>query len=142
MRVSELMSNQVISVTPESSATEAAQLFYRHNIGILPVCTSDGRLRGMVTDRDLVTRCVAAESDPQATSVREIMTRNVVSVSPEADVREAAKLMANQQIRRLPVVSGEHVVGMLSLGDVAQNDRYDMEAAKALTEITKQNKEF
>jgi len=136
MRVSEIMSPSVIKVTPEDSVMEASRLLSRHNIGALPVCSLDGRIRGIVTDRDIVIRCVASEADPEQTSIREIMTRAVLGVSPEADVREAARIMSTEQVRRLPVLTGGKVVGMLSLGDVAKNPSFDMEASKALSEIS------
>ena len=136
MLVSDLMNPNVVSIAPDESAALAARLLRRHNIGSLPVCSLDGRIRGIVTDRDIVLRCVAAESDPEQTKVREIMSRGVVSVGPEADVREATRLMAHEQVRRLPVVDDGRVVGMLSIGDMAKNARFDMEAAKALAEIS------
>ena len=137
MRVSELMNPNVVSITPDEPAALAARLLSRHNIGALPVCSLDGKLRGMVTDRDIVLRCVAAESDPQSTRIREIMTRGVVSVTPDEDVREAAHKMANEQVRRLPVIDGTgSVIGMLSLGDMARCRAVDMEAARALSEIS------
>ena len=111
-------------------------MFHRHNIGALPVCGADGTLRGIVTDRDIVTRCIAAESDPEQTRIREIMTRGVTTVTPDDDVREATRLMASEQVRRLPVVQSGQVVGMLSLGDMARHHSYDMEASKALSEIS------
>ncbi|MDR1669633.1 MAG: CBS domain-containing protein [Oscillospiraceae bacterium] len=137
MRVSELMNANVVSITPDEPALLAARLLSRHNIGSLPVCSLDGKLRGMVTDRDIVLRCVATESDPQTMRVREIMTRGVVSVSPDDDVREAAHKMAHEQVRRLPVVNvSGAVVGMLSLGDMAKSRAMEMEAANALSEIS------
>lgn len=142
MRVSELMNPNVVSITPEESTALAARLLNRHNIGSLPVCSPDGRLRGIVTDRDIVLRCVAAESDPASTRVREIMTRGVVCVSPEEDVREATRLMSAEQVRRLPVVRDGRVVGMLSLGDMAKTSDFDMEASKALSEISSNIKKF
>ena len=142
MKVSQLMSSNVISVSPQESAANAARLISRNNIGSLPVCLEDGKLRGIVTDRDIVTRCIAAESDPETTKVREIMTRGVVCVSPEADVREATRIMAGEQIRRLPVTSDGRVVGMLSLGDMAKTQSYDMEASKALSEISMPTRKY
>ena len=137
MRVSDLMNANVISITPDEPAALAARLLSRHNIGALPVCSLDGKLRGMVTDRDIVLRCVANECDPQSTRIREIMTRGVVSVTPDDDIREAAHKMAHEQVRRLPVVSDTGaVVGMLSLGDMARSRAADMEAANALSEIS------
>ena len=136
MQVKDLMNPSVVSIEPTSSASLAARLISRHNVGVLPVCSSDRRLRGVVTDRDIVLRCVAAEEDPAQTMVRDIMTRNCATVSPGDDCREATRLMAAQQVRRLPVVEGGKVVGMISLGDLAKSHRYDMEAAQALSEIS------
>ena len=135
MQVSELMNPSVVTIEPTSSAALAARLISRHNIGALPVCASDGRLRGMVTDRDIVLRCIAAEEDPAQTLVRDIMTRECATVAPGDDCREATRIMSAQQVRRLPVVEGGKVVGMISLSDLARSHRYDMEAAQALCEI-------
>lgn len=89
MQVRELMNPAVVTVEPSSSAALAARLISRHNVGALPVCGGDGRLRGIVTDRDIVLRCVAAEEDPAQVPVRDIMTRNCATVSPGDDCREA-----------------------------------------------------
>ena len=136
MLVSDLMSDSVITIAPDEPASLAARLLYRHNIGSVPVCTPDGRLRGIVTDRDIVLRCVAAENDPDTTPVREIMTRNIITVKSQDDVREAARQMADAQVRRLPVVEGDRLVGLLALGDMAKTHQFDMEASKALSEIS------
>jgi len=136
MEVRDLMNSSVVSIEPTSSAALAARLISRHNVGALPVCSADRRLRGVVTDRDIVLRCVAAEEDPAQTMVRDIMTRNCATVSPGDDCREASRVMAVQQVRRLPVVEGGKVVGMISLGDLARSHRMDMEAAQALSEIS------
>jgi CBS domain-containing protein len=136
MLVSDLMTDSVISIAPDEPAALAARLLFRHNIGSVPVCSEDGRLRGIVTDRDIVLRCVAAENDPEITPVREIMSRNIIAVSPSDDVREAARQMASAQVRRLPVVESGKLVGMLALGDMAKTHSFDMEASKALSEIS------
>ena len=136
MLIRDLMNPSVVTIEPTSSAALAARLISRHNVGALPVCAGDGRLRGVVTDRDIVLRCVAAEEDPAQTPVRDIMTRCCATVSPEDDCREATRLMAAQQVRRLPVVEDGKVVGMISLSDLARSRRFDMEAAQALCEIS------
>ena len=136
MLISDIMSPNLVSITPEETASLAARLLYRHNIGALPVCGDDGRLRGIVTDRDIVLRCVAAENDPATTPIKEIMTKGVVSVGPGDDARVATRIMAAEQVRRLPVLSDGKVVGMVSLGDLAKTQAYDMEASKALSEIS------
>jgi CBS domain-containing protein len=136
MQVKDLMSSGVVSISPEETASLAARLLSRHNVGSLPVCSSDGSLHGIITDRDIVLRCIAAENPPDRTPVRDIMTSGVVTVSPGDDLREASRLMAEKQVRRLPVVDEGRVVGMLSLGDLAKTREFDMEASKALSEIS------
>lgn len=135
MKVSELMSRQVVSVSPEESAAVAARVLARTNVGCLPVCDPDGTLRGMLTDRDIVLRCVAASADPAATTVGTIMTSRVLSVSPEEDADRAAEIMAREQVRRLPVADGMQVVGMISLADLVEKGHHKMEAAECLKEI-------
>ena len=130
------MSANVVSMKVDDSAAQAAGVLARHHIGMLPVCAADGRLRGIVTDRDIVLRCIACESVPEQTRLREIMTRGVVTVSPDADVREAAQRMASEQVRRLPVTEAGRVVGVLSLADLARTHSFDMEASKTLSEIS------
>ena len=135
MEVRALMSRDVVTVSPKEPATVAARMLARYNIGALPVA-ENGRLRGMITDRDIAVRCVAAGRDPGQTPVEEIMTGRVVSAAPGDDAEEAARCMAREQIRRLPVVERGCVVGMLSLGDLSVNDRMKMEASACLSEIS------
>ena len=104
MQVRDLMNPSVVSITPGESAALAARLLSRHNVGALPVCSENGTLRGMVTDRDIILRCIAAEEDPAKTPVKDIMTRACAVVAPEDDIREATRLMAVNQVRRLPVL--------------------------------------
>ena len=136
MLVSQMMNTNVVSILPDESTSLAARLLDRHNIGSLPVCDSGGHIKGIVTDRDIVLRCVAADGDPSQTPVGEIMSRCIVSVSPGDNVTEAARLMAGEQIRRLPVIDSGRVVGMLSLGDMARRREFDTEASKALSDIS------
>ena len=136
MEVKELMNPSVVTIEPTASAALAARLISRHNVGALPVCGADRRLRGMVTDRDIVLRCVAAEEDPAQTMVRDIMTRNCATVAPGDDCREAPRIMSARQVRRLPVAEEGRLVGMISLSDLARSRRFDMEAAQALCEIS------
>ena len=136
MLVKELMTSGVVTVEPGSSAALAARLLSRHNVGALPVCSREGRLRGMVTDRDIILRCIAPEDDPAQTPVRDIMSRACAYTSPDMDCLQAGALMAQHQVRRLPVVEKGRVVGILTLSDLARCGRYDMEAARALSEIS------
>ena len=136
MRVRDLMSKSVVTITPEESAALAARLLSRHELGALPVCAADGTLADIVTDRDIVTRCVAAGEEPGRVPVRDIMSPAPSVITPETPISDAARLMAQRQVRRLPVVEQGHVVGMLSLGDLARSRRTDTEAAEALSDIS------
>lgn len=136
MRVQDLMSKSVVTITPEESAALAARLLSRHELGSLPVCAADGTLVGIVTDRDIITRCVAAGEEPGRVPVRDIMSPAPSVITPETPISAAARLMAQRQVRRLPVVEQGHVVGMLSLGDLARSRRTDTEAAAALSDIS------
>lgn len=142
MKVSDLMSTNVVTVPPDFSAADAAKTMERSDTGLVPVCGSDGRVQGVLTDRDIITRCVAARIDPKQAKVQDLMTRGVISVSPDEDVKTAADIMSGEQVRRLPVVEHERLVGILSLADLVHSDIYDMEAAQALTEITDCTHEF
>ncbi len=134
MRVSDLMSRNVISAAPGCTALEASRLLRQHNIGALPVVDEAGRLQGIVTDRDIVTRCVAAQANPATTPLSAVMTREAVTAAPGDDIRDAAQCMADKQVRRLPVMEDSRLVGMLSLGDISGVNRG--EAAQALEEIS------
>lgn len=136
MFIRELMNPSVVTIEPTATASLAARLLSRHNVGMLPVCGSDQRLRGVVTDRDIVLRCIAGEEDPAQTPVRDIMSRRCTTVAPGDDCRTAAQLMAEHQVRRLPVVEQGKLVGVVSLGDLARSRQFDLEAAQALCEIS------
>ena len=136
MLVSEIMNPGVVSVSPEESAAYTSRLLYRHNIGSVPVCGPDGTLEGIVTDRDIVLRVVAADNDPHTTPVKDIMSRSVITVQPDDDVNRVSMLMSASQVRRLPVVDEGKVVGMVSLGDLSLIDSFSTEAGATLGDIS------
>ena len=136
MKVKDVMTNQVIRISPEESASVAARTLTHYNIGVLPVCTHDGKVSGMLTDRDIVTRCLAAERAPGKTRVGEIMTASVVSATPDMEAGAAAAAMAKAQVRRLPVVDRGKLCGMVTLGDLSRNEESAYDATDALAEIT------
>lgn len=135
MKIRDIMTDSVVKIHPEETVAVAARTLAHYNIGILPVCGGDGRVCGLVTDRDLVTRCMAAGRSPENTRVREVMTGQVVSAQPDMDTGAAAHLMGRQQIRRLPVVENGRLCGMVSLGDLANRDECNPDAADALGDI-------
>ena len=134
MKVSDIMSGGVVTINQREPVIAAARLFKRMNLGALPVTDRTGRLVGMLTDRDIVLRCVAAGADAREQTVADIMTRGIVTAVPGQSVAEAAKAMGRGQVRRLPVVERGRLVGMLSLADMAR--RCDTEAAAALADIS------
>jgi CBS domain-containing protein len=136
MKLRELMTQNVIRIHPEEPVEVAARTLTQYNIGALPVCGRDGQLYGMVTDRDLVIRCMAAGRSPSSMKVQEVMTGKVISAGPDMEASAAAHLMGRQQIRRLPVVDNGKLCGMVSLGDLAGREESTMDAADALTEIS------
>ena len=136
MKVKELMSSPVISIGAGESVEVAARTLAHYNIGVLPVCDQNGQICGLVTDRDLATRCMAANRVPGKTTVREVMTGQVISVKPDMNASVAAHLMGAQQVRRLPVTENGKLCGMLSLGDIASREENVLDAADALADIT------
>ena len=134
MQIQDIMSRRVICVEQNASVREAAELMQLYNIGALPV-VEKGDVRGMLTDRDIVTRCVNCGQDPNTTHVKEIMTPNATMVRDCAPLSDAVRMMACEQIRRLPVVHGTELVGFLSFADIARL-KSDVEVAEAISEIS------
>ena len=117
--VQEAMTPNPTAITPDTTLQEAAGLMKTEDVGALPI-VEDGRLKGVVTDRDIAIRAVA-EGVAADTAVRDIASTDVVSIDPQQSLEEAARLMAQHQIRRLPVVEEDGVLaGMLAQADVAQ----------------------
>ena len=135
-RLKEIMTPSVEVVTPETTLQEAAQMMRDLDVGPLPVCDGDA-LVGMVTDRDITVRAVAEGKDPQYATVREVMTDEVYYVYEDQTVEEAATLMAERQVRRLPVLSREErLTGIISLGDLAVETGEDERTGEVLEEIS------
>jgi CBS domain-containing protein len=119
MKLREIMTREVETITPDASLPDAAQKMKTLDIGALPVC-DDNRMIGMITDRDITVRAVAEGQDPAAMCVGDVMSPDLVFCYDDQDVQEAAKLMEEKQIRRLPVMDrSKRLVGIVSLGDIA-----------------------
>lgn len=117
--VKDAMSSDVKAATPSLSLADAAKLMKQEDVGSVPVVDGE-RLIGMLTDRDIVVRGIADGSDPHAVTAGDIASRDIVTVRPDDDLDEALRLMAQHQVRRLPVVDDGHLVGVLAQADVAQ----------------------
>jgi len=136
MKVKDIGLKEVHSAEPSSNLAEVAVLMKRHNVGVVPIC-EDGKLLGMITDRDIVLSCVAAAMQPEQCRAREFMTSNPVTVSSDNDLEKVAEMMGQEQVRRLPVVDGGRLVGIVSLGDVSialEDDRFLAETLRRISE--------
>jgi CBS domain-containing protein len=138
MNIRDIMTPNPRTVSPDDSIESAARIMRDEDTGAVPV-VQDGRPVGMLTDRDIVIRVVAEGG--RAQSVREIVSGRVISVSPDATTREATDLMSEHQIRRLPVVENERLVGIVSLGDLAVKEAKDRRVGDTLQSISEGVKE-
>jgi CBS domain-containing protein len=136
MQVREVMTRDVEVVRPDIPIREAAERMRSLDVGLIPVCDGE-RLVGMLTDRDITVRAVAAGKDPNGTSVREVMTADAICIPEDQEVDEAASLMEEGQIRRLPVLNADkRLVGIISLGDIAVGTRDRARVGRALEEVS------
>jgi CBS domain-containing protein len=134
MNIRDVMTPNPRTVSPEDSIQNAARIMRDEDTGAVPV-VENGRPIGMVTDRDIVVRAVAGGGQLDR-PVRDIVTTGVVSVSPEMSTREANQLMSEHQVRRLPVVEGDQLVGIVSLGDLAVKEGKDRRTGDTLQDIS------
>ena len=135
MKIKDCMTKNVISVGASEPVAVAARLMSRYNPGALPVQNADGRLCGMVTDRDVVLRCVAARRDAEHMRVGEMMSTGILAVEASEDISRAAQMMSRAQLRRLPVTQNGKLTGMLSMADLARRGEYSMETAQCMESI-------
>ena len=135
VKIKDIMSNSVLSADSGQSVCEVARMMREHDVGAVPVFERDV-IAGIVTDRDIVMRCVAAGKSPSECSAGEIMSVGAVSVTPNQSFADAAKIMAAVKIRRLPVIEDGRLVGMLSFGDIARSRTDGAEISEAISEIS------
>jgi CBS domain-containing protein len=139
MKVKDVMTKNVAYVNPAATISETAQLMQQHNVGSIPVCDQSGVV-GIVTDRDIVVRSIAHGKNPQQTKVTDIMTTGITTVSPDMEMSDVASKMSSSQIRRVPVVENNSLVGIVALGDVAVDAKFNTEVADTLSNISKPSK--
>jgi CBS domain-containing protein len=135
-KIGEVMTERPRAVTPETSVREAARLMEEEDVGSLPVVEGGARLVGILTDRDVAIRVVGRGLDPDQTSVDQVASTDLVALTPDHDLDEALRVMAQEQVRRLPIVVGENeLVGMLAQADVARvgKDRSTGEVVEAIS---------
>ncbi|MBO8155364.1 MAG: CBS domain-containing protein [Bacillaceae bacterium] len=133
--VRDIMTTDVSSCKTDDNIYEAARKMSELNVGIIPIVDNEQNLMGVVTDRDLVLRGYAQKKSG-STQITEVMSDELISVSPDTSLQEASQIMADKQIRRLPVVENGKLTGIVSLGDLSQQEESDHAAGVALGEIS------
>jgi CBS domain-containing protein len=139
MKIRDVMTPNPKTVSPNDTIQTAAQVMQAEDTGAVPVVEA-GRVLALVTDRDIVVR-VVAEGGPASTPVRQVASQNVVYATPDMSTREASDLMSEHQIRRLPVVENDRLVGIVSIGDLAVKEGKDSRIGDTLQSISEGVKE-
>jgi CBS domain-containing protein len=134
LKIREIMTTDVRTVSATDSISEAANIMKQIDVGAVPVIDNN-IVVGIITDRDMVLRSVAEGKNPNE-RVSTIMTKDITTVNPEMDVHKVADIMASKQIRRLPIVENNHLVGIVSIGDMAVEEIFENEAGEALHTIS------
>jgi CBS domain-containing protein len=132
--IRDIMSTNVVTCTPQNNAYDLAVKMKQNDIGFIPIVEGQ-KLVGLITDRDLVTRC-CAEKLPDTTAVAQLMTTHLETISPDDPIEGVAERMSANQIRRLPVVENGNLIGVISIGDIALRDDNKMQAMHALSSIS------
>jgi CBS domain-containing protein len=133
-KIRDIMTDDVECCSLLDNVYEVAVKMKELNVGAIPI-VDQGKLVGMITDRDIVLRCIA-EKHPASSKVEDIMSSDLITISVDANSKEAVQLMAKHQIRRLPVVEGGKLIGIVSLGDFAVRELTDDQAKSALSDIS------
>jgi CBS domain-containing protein len=115
----DIMSSNPKCIGENDTLVEAARLMAELDVGALPICGDDDRLKGMLTDRDIVVKCIAHEGDPRAVTAGSLAAGKPVTIGADDDIRDALTVMQEHQVRRLPVIDGHELVGIISQADIA-----------------------
>src|ERR671919_2072333 len=134
--VRHIMTEAPKTLSPDRTIADAAGLMEQYDVGVIPLADEDGKLVGLVTDRDLVLRIIAKQQDPREMKLGDVATRNVITTTPDTNVSDARDLMAENKIRRLPVVKEGKLVGIVALGDIAVADASKRAVGEALHDVS------
>jgi len=136
MKIRDIMTADVATATPDTTLEEIATIMKRDDVGSVPI-VEDKELYGIITDRDIVLRCIAEGQHPGEVRAEDILTEDLHTVEPDDDVEEAAELMSRHQVRRLPVVEDGRLVGMIAIGDIAVKEGDDRRSGDTLQDISR-----
>ena len=135
MKVRDCMCNKVYWVEPNETVNNVAKLMQEKHVGCIPVCDEGKNILGLITDRDIVLRGVACDKDTSTMPVSSLMTKTVYTITPEVEITEASKLMCDYQIKRVPVLENNAIVGIVTLGDLANNKVDDQDVSNTVEGI-------
>lgn len=141
MKVKDIMSTDVACIGIDDSIQKAAQLMKRYDVGSIPVC-QQSEVVGILTDRDIALRSVAQGQNSDHQSVKNVMSSEIVVGEPDMNVHDAAQMMSQNQIRRLPIVNNGRLVGIVSLGDISLEPNLQEDAEEALRDISEPGGHF
>lgn len=138
MKVKDIMSDHLVCSQTDDTIAKVAELMANQDVGAIPICGDQHHLLGIVTDRDLVIRGYAQGKKPEE-KIEQCMTEEMITCEEDMTVDEAGELMSKHQIRRLPVVKGKEIIGIVSLADLAIDQPSDHIATEALEDISEQD---
>lgn len=134
MRVKDCMCGEVCCVTSDATINEVAKIMADHQIGCVPICNNQKEVVGVVTDRDIVLRAVSTGKNTTSTKISEIMSDEIIKTTPDTKLEDASEVMCINQVRRLPVIENNKIVGILSMGDLARNVGVDAQEVGKVVE--------
>ena len=129
----DLMTEEAACVRTTDTLVTAAQQMRDLDLGAMPICGEDDRLAGVITDRDIVVKCVADGGDPSSIQVEKLAEGKPVTIGADDDIEEALRTMISHDVRRLPVIDGHRLVGMLSQADIAQ--QFPQETGRLMADL-------
>jgi len=135
MNIGKLMIRNVITLQGDASVHEAVQLINKHKIGCL-IIVNNGQISGIITERDLLERVLEKCRNPKETKVSEIMTRNVITGTPDMDTFEATRLMFKLKVKKLPITEGNRLVGIVTLTDIARATSIDQKTIELIEQLS------
>jgi CBS domain-containing protein len=135
MKVKDIMTSPALFVSKDSNLLQAAKTMRDNDIGVIPVCDDGGGVIGIITDRDIVIRGIDSGKSFDQIKASDIMSNDVITVSPMTDLDDVYEIMSDIQVRRLPVVDKTSLVGMVTLGDLSQSIDYSFETADVLCDV-------
>jgi len=136
MELKDIMVKNVITVNPNATVKDATKLMNKHNIGCL-IVVGKGKVVGIVTERDILRKIVETSKNPEKTKISEIMSTKLLVAAPNMDVVDAAKIMLQRKIKKLPIVTNKKLVGLVSLTDIARTVRIQPEMMNVIKDMIK-----